>query len=173
MIIEKGKITDADEIENLYNVLTENFESRTNYSGWKKGIYPIREDAINGLEEGTLFVAREQERIVGSFILSHGKEEVYSKIDWGNTFECDKIIWVYTLAVHPLWQERGIGKRLIEFIIQHGKDMNMKAIRLDVYGKNIPAIALYKKYGFEYIDSVDLGYEGFGSNEFKLYQRLL
>ena len=49
----------------------------------------------------------------------------------------------------------------------------MKAIRLDVYEKNIPAIRLYERTGFEYIDTVDLGYSMYGLDLYQLYQRLL
>lgn len=61
----------------------------------------------------------------------------------------------------------------MEFIIDHSKKMNARAVRLDVYEKNAPAIALYKRYGFQYIDKVDLGYGDFGLEEFELYQKIL
>ena len=34
--------------------------------------------------------------------------------------------------------------------------------KLDVYEKNEPAIRLYQKCGFQYIDTVDLGYGKYG-----------
>ncbi len=46
-------------------------------------------------------------------------------------------------------------------------------IRLDVYEKNQPAINLYRKYDFAYIDTVDLGYSEYGLENFELYQKLL
>lgn len=61
----------------------------------------------------------------------------------------------------------------MEFIIRHSEQQHMKAIRVDVYEKNVPAISLYEKYGFQYIDTVDLGYSEFGLDEFKLYQKLI
>lgn len=51
--------------------------------------------------------------------------------------------------------------------------MKMKAVRLDVYEKNQPAIQLYKSFGFQYIDTVDLGYGMYGLDWFQLYQKLL
>lgn len=42
-LIEKGKVSDIDELERLYNDLNDYLSANTNYSGWIKGIYPIRE----------------------------------------------------------------------------------------------------------------------------------
>lgn len=61
----------------------------------------------------------------------------------------------------------------MDFIIQHSQDMKLKAIRLDVYENNKPAIQLYTKYGFQYVDTIDLGYGKYGLNNFELYQKLL
>ena len=41
----------------------------TNYPGWIKGVYPVREDAVAGVNDETLYVARYDGRIVGSVIL--------------------------------------------------------------------------------------------------------
>jgi len=49
----------------------------------------------------------------------------------------------------------------------------MKSIRLDVYEKNIPAILLYEKCGFEYIDTVDLELGNYGLDWFKLYEKVI
>ena len=46
----------------------------------------------------------------------------------------------------------------MEFALEQSREEKIKAIRLDVYEKNTPAISLYRKYGFRYIDTVDLGY---------------
>jgi len=44
---------------------------------------------------------------------------------------------------------------------------------LDVYEGNIPAIKLYEKCGFKYMDTVDLGLGRYGLNWFRLYERML
>lgn len=61
----------------------------------------------------------------------------------------------------------------MEFALEQSREEKIKAIRLDVYEKNTPAISLYRKYGFHYIDTVDLGYGEFGLDNFELYQKLL
>ena len=62
---------------------------------------------------------------------------------------------------------------MLEFATQYAIDMKMKALRLDVYEKNLPAISLYEKSGYQYIDTVSLGLEKHGLDWFRLYEKLL
>lgn len=64
-------------------------------------------------------------------------------------------------------------EKVIDFIIDLCGKEGIKALRLDVTSDNLPAVKLYKKCGFQYIDSVDLGYSLFGLDEFELYQMIL
>ena len=82
MLIRKGTGQDVGELAALYDVLNDYLESHVNYPGWRKGVYPTREDAVRGVEEGTLFVAVEKGRIASSFLLRHKPEEGYAAVDW-------------------------------------------------------------------------------------------
>jgi putative acetyltransferase len=54
------------------------------------------------------------------------------------------------VMVHPGFQRRGIGKRLIECLIDTADNwVQVKRIELEVISDNTPAINLYKKFGFE------------------------
>lgn len=172
-MIEKGTKDDIKELGELYDQLNDYLASHINYPGWIKGVYPIEEDAKVAIAEGTLYVLRLNQKIVGSIILRHKPETVYEKVDWKIDLDYADIFVVYTLVVHPDYLKQGIGKKLIEFVIEESYNNNIKAIRLDVYEKNIPAIQLYQQYGFEYIDKVDLGYSQYGLDYFDLYQKIL
>lgn len=62
---------------------------------------------------------------------------------------------------------------MMAFILDYAKQIKTKALRLDVYENNIPAIRLYESYGFQYIDIIDLGYSEYGLEQFKLYQLIV
>lgn len=171
--IEKAGAADIDEVGRLYDGLNEYLEEHVNYPGWRKGIYPVRETAEDGISEGCLYVARYGKEIAGSIILSHEPESAYEEADWQVDLEYRDIFVIHTFAVHPLWLGKGVGKRLMEFTLEQGLEEKIKAVRLDVYEKNEPAIALYRRYGFRYIDTVDLGYSVYGLDRFALYQKLL
>lgn len=173
LIIEAGKLSDIDEIEQLYNEMNDALEAGINYPGFKKGVYPVRENAVEGVKEGYLYVARLEGRIAGSIILSHKPEEAYTSVTWNTDQDYDKIIVIHTLAVHPDFVKRGIGNSLMDFTERHAKKLGMMAIRLDVYEKNYPAIRLYERCGYEYVGTVDLGYAEYGLPWYKLYEKVL
>ena len=156
-VIEKGTIKDIDVLESLYNELNDYLESGTNYPGWAKGIYPIRETAASGIADNSLFVLRINNEIAGSVILNHEPEAAYYQVEWDVETDYRDILVVRTLVVHPKYMKHGVGRKLMDFAKDYGCEEGMKAIRLDVSIHNTPAIELYERCGYKYIGTVDLG----------------
>ena len=171
--IRKGIKSDADDLEILYDTINDHMEKGINYCGWKKGVYPTRNDAIRGIEEGNLYVAIKEDVIVGSMILRHKPEEAYLSVRWKKDLSYDKVLVVYTFTVHPRYFNQGIGFKLLKYAEELGIEEGTESLRLDVYTENVPAIHLYEKCGFEYIDTVSLGLEESGLDWFKLYEKLI
>lgn len=172
-IIEPGTSADIDELERLYDELNDYLAATVNHPGWIKGIYPVREDAVAGVNDNSLFVARCDGKIAGSVILNHHPEEAYENIGWKIDIDYSHILVVRTFVVHPSFLQKGVGRALMEYSLNLARSTEMKSIRLDVYEKNLPAISLYEKCGFEYIDTVDLGLGHYGLNWFKLYEKVV
>lgn len=171
--IELGAEKDIDELEQLYNQSIESLEQGINYPGWKKGVYPIRETASEGINKKTLFVARHNGEIIGTIILNHEPEEAYSDAKWENEFSNQEIFVVHTFVVHPEYLKCGVGRKLLEFAKEYAMEQKIKAIRLDVHEGNMPAIKLYEKIGMKYVDTVDLGLECYGLKWFKIYEFII
>lgn len=171
--IHKGTERDIDELEALYDTINDYLAENINYPGWKKGIYPVREDAEHGIREGNLFVARKQDKIVGSVILSHETEQGYDRADWKVDATEGQVYIIHTLVVHPDYLKQHIGGQLLVFAEDEGRRNHQRALRLDVYEGNTPAIRLYEKCGFEYIGKADLGYGSYGLDWFLLYEKCL
>ena len=55
------------------------------------------------------------------------------------------------LSVHPSYQRRGLGKKLIYKIFEECKRQNIKRIFLEVSLKNKQALSFYDYFGFETI----------------------
>lgn len=172
-VIESGIPADIDELEKLYDDLNDYLSATINYPGWIKGIYPIRENAATGVQNNNLFVVRHEGKIVGSIILDHQPEEAYHGVKWKLDVDYSYIFVVRTFVVHPSFLKIGVGRALMDFSFELAKKSGVKSIRLDVYEKNIPAILLYEKCGFEYIDTVDLGLGNYGLDWFKLYEKVI
>lgn len=173
MEIRLGSESDVDSLEELYNNINDYLESTINYPGWKKGIYPVRKDAEDGIREGCLFVATENEDIVGTMILQHKPEPAYLSVSWQSELDYSDVLVIYTFVVNHKFLKQGIGKKMLGFIEEYARDNKIKAIRLDVYEKNMPAISLYEKCNYKYIDTVSLGLEECGLNWFRLYEKLI
>lgn len=173
MIVERGIYSDLDEIEELYDELNDSLDRGINYPGWKKGVYPTRADACSGIESNTLFVIRKESKIVGSIILNNNPESAYEGAAWEYKGDYSSVLVVHTLVVHPEYSKMGIGPKLMEFAETYGKENNIGAIRLDVYEKNLPAIALYRRCNYKYIGRVDLGLREYGLDWFELYEKIL
>lgn len=173
MEIRKADMTDIEEIGKLYDDVCDYLCAYENYPGWRKGIYPTKDDAKDGIKESSLYVAKKDNRIVGTFILRHKPEEGYKNVEWFAESNYEKIYVIYTLAVHPDFSRAGIGKQLLEFAEELARKEECISLRLDVVKDNIPAENLYKKCGYKYVGTTSLGYEEFGLPWYNLYEKVL
>ena len=56
---------------------------------------------------------------------------------------------INTFCVDPEYRQSGIGSALLEELFRTAREKNVISITLEVREGNLPAIALYQKYGFE------------------------
>jgi ribosomal protein S18 acetylase RimI-like enzyme len=172
-IFELGTEQDIDELGQMYDTINDYLTEGINYPGWKKGIYPVRETAVEGIEKKQLNVLRDNGKIAGSVILSHVPEHGYDGAAWNFKGGYCEILVLYTLTIHPQYHRQGIGTILMNNVIDVAYKNGIKSLRLDVYEKNTPAVGLYEKCGFEYIGKVDLGYHVYGLDWFLLYEKVM
>ncbi|MFO0555076.1 MAG: GNAT family N-acetyltransferase [Polyangiaceae bacterium] len=55
---------------------------------------------------------------------------------------------ILSVAVEPSLRQLGLGRVLVERIVQHGRDTDMRLLFLEVRRSNTPAIRLYRRVGF-------------------------
>ena len=55
---------------------------------------------------------------------------------------------ILSVGVAPDQQRRGVGKRLLQHFFDHGASRNMVIITLEVAEDNLPALGLYRHFGF-------------------------
>lgn len=87
----KADFTDIEEISKLYDDVCDYLCTHENYPGWKKGVYPTKDDAESGIKEGTLYIAKENQKIVGTVILRHKPEAGYKNVAWASESNYGKI----------------------------------------------------------------------------------
>jgi ribosomal-protein-alanine N-acetyltransferase len=82
----------------------------------------------------------------GRIVVAEDKGKILGYIIGGVQKDCGKII---SIAVHPLHRKRGIGKELVNFLIEHFKKNGLKKFLLLVRRDNLVAISFYKNLGFQ------------------------
>lgn len=169
--LELVQMQDLDEIALLYDEVNDALAQGINYPGWAKGIYPIREDAQKGIEERSLYIIRQGDKIIGSIVLNHTGEPGYALAQWNYAGDAKNILVIHTLAVHPACGKQGIGRQILKLVDAYAQDNGIKAIHLDVREQNLPAIHLYEQCGYTHITTMDLGYAASGNPQFRLYEK--
>lgn len=165
---------DVERVAILYERLHDYLETHENHPGWKRGIYPTKEDAEEGFEKGWLYVAEVDGKLAGSVIYLHEQGEVYNQVKWTKEIPGDNVYVIHVLAVHPDFFRMGIGTALLEYACDMGRKNGVGAVRLDVYEKNFSAIHLYESCGFSYRGNIDLGLEELhGLKWYRVYEKLL
>ena len=55
---------------------------------------------------------------------------------------------IVNIATHPDWRGRGLGQRMMDDMLARMVDQGVTEVTLEVRAGNVPAIALYTKFGF-------------------------
>jgi len=85
-----------------------------------------------GSPHSQLIVAERQGAILGYICSWHVADEVQ----------------ILAIAVHPEARRQGIGERLVHHVLSIGQRKGAQSANLEVRRSNLPAIALYQKFGF-------------------------
>lgn len=137
--IRKGNSNDAEAIvgvmtsaEESGNMLFDPGERKIDPASFAKFI-----DAINENEKSGIFVAEEDEEILGYLIAQNEKPKRIAHRAY------------IVVGVHSDSRGKGIGKALFVHMLEWAEKVHLHRIDLTVIAKNDAAIALYKKMGFE------------------------
>lgn len=68
--------------------------------------------------------------------------------------EGDATVGILGMQVHASWRRQGLGRRLLEKVIEHCREQGMRCIELNVFKSNRAALALYRLYGFVWVDDL-------------------
>ena len=161
------------EVRRFYHSLIDSLSPERRYVGWKKDIYPSPAFLRSSIDNGDLYVCRDEGRIAGAMVLNHEYNESYKSCHWQTAVDDSALLVIHALGVHPDFQRKGCAKAMVQKAIAIAGETGMKAIRLDVLAGNIPAENLYQGMGFQYLTSVQMYYEDTGWTDFKLYEYML
>ncbi len=58
---------------------------------------------------------------------------------------------INNIAVHPRWRSRGVGTRLLRFLLEFAASQRCREVTLEVRPSNAAALGLYRKAGFRQV----------------------
>lgn len=136
VILRLGKLTDANKIALMSRDLIER--------GLAWSWTPERIAEALRCPDSTVLAACDQERLIGFAIMEFGLEDAHLNL----------------LAVKPIYQRSGIGRRLLEWLEQSARVAGITTIYLEVRVHNEGARRFYQAVGYREIARVPRYYGG-------------
>ena len=121
------RLARPEDIDAIYKIEIESMENAWSYN-------LIEKDLIHNIHS-KYFVVEGSDGVVGFCATMLVIDEVH----------------ITNIAVNLKYRGMGLGRRILEFAIDHYSGMNLKGITLEVNVKNVVAIELYKSMGFEIV----------------------
>ena len=134
---------------------TDDMNRRTMFH-WNR-FYPHHENILEAIREKNLYVYKDLGITQGIIVLDQHQAVEYQNIDWED--DSGRILVVHNLAVHPVFQQRGIGKKLMEFAVDLARKEGYESLRLDVFRDHTSAGRLYREMGFREAGSFRFPYQ--------------
>lgn len=159
-----AKENDIDAVCNLVSLAIGNMESRNIYQ-WDS-LYPVRDDFMEDIEKGELFVGEAGNAIVVIYTLNKYCDKEYKNGAWKYADSDFRVI--HRLCVHPDYQNHGIAQCTLHHIETELKKKHIDTIRLDVFTENPYALKLYENHGYE-----KTGYADWRKGRFLLMEKHL
>lgn len=160
MVFRKATAKDISDIAEIYeNIHTEEEAGRTSI-GWIRGIYPTQATAEAALLREDLFVAEEQQKILGAAIINQQQVDVYADGNWEYPAEDSQVMVLHTLVIAPEAMGKGYGPQFVKFYEDYALSQNCCYLRMDTNARNARARALYKKLGYREIGTVPCVFNG-------------
>ena len=172
-LIRLAKIEEYEQVIQFYYDTIDMLNKSEFSSLWKKDVYPSNAYIRQSIENGQLWVYEMDGQIISSMVLNHECNEGYRSVKWPTEFEKEEIFVIHAFGVLPSIHGKGIGSQMLKNAIEYAAKNNVKVIRLDVLADNVPAVRLYTKNGFSYVDSTCMYYEDTGWTDFKLFEYVI
>lgn len=135
----------------IMNVIKEAIEylKEQGVDQWQDG-YPNENNILADIKISESYVFELSGEIVATGYLSFEEEETYKIIDKGQWLSDEPYGVLHRTAVSKKARNTSIAKKFFEEFEQLVKDKNIKSIKIDTHGENIPMQKFLKKLGYIY-----------------------
>ena len=147
MEIKLLTVENIEEIKKLYNEIRNN-----TFTLWDAG-YPSEELIKWDIEREGLWGVFDNGKIIAISFAGKRQEDGEEDFTWKDTF--NKRGTFARIGVSPKYQNQGVGTLLVDFILKKLKEQGFDGVRILVGTRNVNAIKLYTKFGFEKCGKVE------------------
>jgi ribosomal protein S18 acetylase RimI-like enzyme len=148
--IELATLNELDRVKEIAEACAKNM-IENNIFQWNDK-YPSREIFKEDIKNKSLYVSKIDQEVVGCIMLSSFKDYVYKSVNWITPDEYN--LYIHRLAVHPIFQKKGIARKMMDFAEDFAKSNNYISVRLDTFSQNPRNNKFYKSRGYNKLDDV-------------------
>lgn len=155
-----ANMADTEAVSRIYEKIHDGEEVGRFTIGWERGVYPVKDTAVQAVDRNELFVYDDDGKILAAAIINKVQVDVYAKGNWKYEAPEDKVMVLHTLVVDPDTGRNGIGSGFVRFYEKYAKEKGCTVLRLDTNEKNKAARSLYAKHGYTEIGTVPCRFNG-------------
>ena len=149
-LIRKAFMSDLETVKKLTEACAEKMIDDGIYQ-WNDH-YSSKEIFEKDIKEQVLYVWDEENLIKGCIMFSSEKDKVYDSAKW--LTPDNNNLYIHRLAVHPIFQNKGIGNKLMDFTETMAEKENYISIRLDTFSQNKSNNTFYESRGYKKLGDV-------------------
>ena len=159
-MIRKAVSSDLDSISEIYERIHTEEEAGRMTTGWKRGIYPTRQTALDAFARGTLYVLEEDGAVLAAGKIDQEQLPAYAEVNWLYPAAEDEVLVLHTLVVDPRAKGQGRGRAFLRFYEETAKASGCKCLRIDTNERNQRARHLYHMLGYREAGTIPCTFHG-------------
>lgn len=159
--------SDVNAIEQLYLACKDDLLHRQIFQWYDT--YPNRDYFENCIEDGSIYVMKVSDQLLGIVVLDEWQSSEWDEIEW----QGKKPLVIHSLMVHPSQQGKGIGKRILRASERLAKEQGYNSIRLDSFSGNEAACSFYRRQNYFERGSVHFDSKPKGHERYICFEKIL
>ncbi|NME35051.1 MULTISPECIES: GNAT family N-acetyltransferase [Fusobacterium] len=147
----KIRLSTKDDLKDIIRIINQAkvYMKNNNFNQWNEN-YPNEEIISKDIYLKESYVLIDDEKIVGTFVLSFTDEISYKNIYNGKWKTNNPYGILHRVAIDNLYKGKGIAKLILDFSEKEALKKEIKNFRIDTHKENKSMRKFIEKNGFEY-----------------------
>ena len=148
MELRKSTQEDIDRIMEIIKQ-AQNYFKENNIDQWQNN-YPNEEIIKEDISNGESYVLLNNNKIVGTTVISFNRESTYDKIYEGKWLTNDKYANIHRIAVDNEYKGQGLSGEILKYVEACCREKGIHSIKGDTHEDNLSMQKFFEKNGFKY-----------------------